>query len=58
MFLPAVLGGEVALPVGDIVEPFVDADDIADVPTAAFADYTRTAAAAHAWAGMPIGAGR
>jgi len=35
MFLPAVLGGEVALPVDDVVEPFVDADDIADVAVAA-----------------------
>lgn len=35
LFLPAVLGGEVALPVGDMVEPFVDAGDIADIATAA-----------------------
>lgn len=35
MFLPAVLGGEVALPVDDVVEPFVDADDVADVAAAA-----------------------
>ena len=35
MFLPAVLGGELALPVDDMVEPFVDADDIADVAAAA-----------------------
>jgi uncharacterized protein YbjT (DUF2867 family) len=33
--LPGVLNGEVALPVGDMVEPFVDADDIADVAVAA-----------------------
>ncbi|WSG38330.1 NAD(P)H-binding protein [Dactylosporangium sp. NBC_01737] len=31
----AVLSGEVALPVGDVPEPFVDADDIADVAVAA-----------------------
>ncbi|MFF5174623.1 NmrA family transcriptional regulator [Micromonospora sp. NPDC000089] len=30
-----VLAGEVALPVGDVPEPFVDADDIADVAVAA-----------------------
>ena len=29
--LDAVLAGEVALPAGDVGEPFVDADDIADV---------------------------
>src|SRR5436190_18866473 len=33
--LEPVLGGEVALPAGDVPEPFVDADDIADVATAA-----------------------
>ena len=33
-----VLGGEVALPAGDIAEPFVDADDIADVAVAALTD--------------------
>lgn len=38
MFLPAVLSGEVALPVGDIVEPFVDADDVAEVATAALTE--------------------
>ena len=30
-----VLAGEVALPAGDVAEPFVDADDIADVAVAA-----------------------
>jgi uncharacterized protein YbjT (DUF2867 family) len=30
-----VLSGEVALPVGDVGEPFIDADDIADVAAAA-----------------------
>jgi uncharacterized protein YbjT (DUF2867 family) len=30
-----VLGGEVALPVGDVAEPFVDAEDIADAAVAA-----------------------
>jgi uncharacterized protein YbjT (DUF2867 family) len=33
-----VLAGEVALPVGDVPEPFVDADDIADVAVAALTD--------------------
>jgi hypothetical protein len=30
-----VLGGKVALPAGEVPEPFVDADDIADVAVAA-----------------------
>jgi uncharacterized protein YbjT (DUF2867 family) len=34
-FLPAVLDGEIVLPVGDAAEPFVDADDIAEVAAAA-----------------------
>jgi len=33
-----VLGGEIALPAGDVGEPFVDADDIADAAVAAFTD--------------------
>jgi uncharacterized protein YbjT (DUF2867 family) len=33
-----VLGGEVALPAGEIPEPFVDADDIADVAVAALTE--------------------
>ncbi len=33
-----VLSGEVALPVGDVREPFVDADDIADVAVAALTE--------------------
>jgi uncharacterized protein YbjT (DUF2867 family) len=33
-----IVGGAVALPVGDVGEPFVDVDDIADVATAAFLD--------------------
>jgi uncharacterized protein YbjT (DUF2867 family) len=33
--LDQVLSGEVALPAGNVVEPFVDADDIADVAVAA-----------------------
>ncbi|KAF0813696.1 NAD(P)H azoreductase [Andreprevotia sp. IGB-42] len=33
--LDAVLAGEITLPVGDVGEPFVDADDIADVAVAA-----------------------
>jgi len=36
--LESVLGGEVALPVGDVKEPFVDADDIADVVVAALTE--------------------
>ena len=34
-FLDMVLGGEIALPAGEVGEPFVDADDIADVAVAA-----------------------
>ena len=34
-FLDSVLSGEVVLPAGDMAEPFVDADDIADVAVAA-----------------------
>ncbi|MEU8779705.1 NAD(P)H-binding protein [Streptomyces sp. NPDC048606] len=37
-FLEPVLAGEIALPTGDAVEPFVDADDIADVVVAALTD--------------------
>ncbi|KQU72920.1 NmrA family transcriptional regulator [Aminobacter sp. DSM 101952] len=36
--LDAVLAGEVALPVGAVREPFIDADDIADAAVAAFTD--------------------
>ncbi len=36
--LDHVLGGEVALPAGDTAEPFIDADDIADVAVAALID--------------------
>jgi uncharacterized protein YbjT (DUF2867 family) len=36
-----VLAGEVALPVGDVGEPFVDVDDIADVAVAALAENGR-----------------
>ncbi|MGX2998539.1 NmrA family NAD(P)-binding protein [Streptomyces sp. JNUCC 64] len=38
MFLEAVRAGEIALPAGDAVEPFVDAGDIADVAVAALTD--------------------
>ena len=31
----AIVAGELALPVGDVLEPFIDADDIADVAVAA-----------------------
>jgi uncharacterized protein YbjT (DUF2867 family) len=37
-FLDLVLSGEVALPAGDVGEPFVDADDIADVAVAALTE--------------------
>lgn len=37
-FLDSVLAGEIALPTADALEPFVDADDIADVVVAALAD--------------------
>jgi uncharacterized protein YbjT (DUF2867 family) len=37
-FLESILTGEVALPVGEIPEPFVDAEDIADVAVAALTD--------------------
>lgn len=38
-WLDGVLAGEIALPVADVAEPFVDADDIADI---AFAALTQT----------------
>ncbi|MFJ8476828.1 NmrA family transcriptional regulator [Kitasatospora sp. NPDC094011] len=37
-FLEPVLAGELALPVGDAVEPFVDVEDIADVAVAALTE--------------------
>jgi uncharacterized protein YbjT (DUF2867 family) len=37
-FVDQVVSGEVALPVGDVREPFVDADDIAEVAVAALTD--------------------
>ncbi|MFD5558723.1 NmrA family NAD(P)-binding protein [Streptomyces sp. NPDC127068] len=37
-FVDAVRAGEIAFPAGDAVEPFVDADDIADVVVAALTD--------------------
>lgn len=37
-FLESVLAGELALPTGDAVEPFVDLDDVADVAVAALTD--------------------
>ena len=37
-FLGQVLSGEVTLPASDMVEPFVDADDIADVAVAALTE--------------------
>lgn len=37
-FLDMVLAGTIALPAGDVPEPFVDADDIADVAVAALTE--------------------
>lgn len=37
-FRDSILSGEVALPVSDMPEPFIDADDIADVAVAALGD--------------------
>jgi uncharacterized protein YbjT (DUF2867 family) len=37
-FLDPILAGEVALPVGPVAEPFIDADDIADIAFAALTD--------------------
>jgi uncharacterized protein YbjT (DUF2867 family) len=37
-FLEGILAGELALPAGDIPEPFVDTDDIADAAVAALLD--------------------
>lgn len=34
----AVIAGEVALPVGDVAEPFIDVDDIADIAVAALTE--------------------
>jgi uncharacterized protein YbjT (DUF2867 family) len=38
LLLPAVLEGTIALPAGDVAEPFVDIDDLADVAVAALVD--------------------
>ncbi len=37
-FLDLIVAGEVALPVGSVAEPFIDADDIADVAVAALTE--------------------
>lgn len=37
-FLDMVLAGEIALPAGEVGEPFIDADDIADVAVAALTE--------------------
>jgi uncharacterized protein YbjT (DUF2867 family) len=37
-FLDMVLGGAITLPAGDVPEPFVDADDIADIAVAALTE--------------------
>lgn len=36
--IDGVLAGEIALPAGDVAEPFIDVDDIADVVTAALTE--------------------
>ena len=36
--LESVLGGELAFPAGDVAEPFVDTDDIADIAVAALTE--------------------
>lgn len=38
MLQGSVLGGEIAFPAGDVAEPFVDADDLADVAVAALTE--------------------
>jgi uncharacterized protein YbjT (DUF2867 family) len=38
VMLASILAGELALPVGDVGEPFIDTDDIADVVAAALTD--------------------
>jgi uncharacterized protein YbjT (DUF2867 family) len=38
LFLDAVLAGEIAVPAGDVGEPFIDVDDIADVAVAALTE--------------------
>lgn len=38
VFMEMVLAGEVTLPAGDVREPFIDADDIADVAVAALTE--------------------
>jgi uncharacterized protein YbjT (DUF2867 family) len=38
MFLQGLLDGELALPVGEVQEPFVDVEDIAEIATAALLD--------------------
>ncbi len=37
-FVDAVRAGEIAVPAGDVAEPFIDVDDIADVVVAALTD--------------------
>ncbi|MFC8228973.1 NAD(P)H-binding protein [Streptomyces sp. NPDC057287] len=41
-FLGPILDGELALPVGDVEEPFIDADDIAEVAATVLADGGQT----------------
>ena len=41
-FLEPVLAGEVAFPAGQVVEPFIDAEDVADVAAVAFVDDRHT----------------
>jgi uncharacterized protein YbjT (DUF2867 family) len=37
-WLESVLGGELAVPAGDVAEPFIDCEDIADIAVAALTD--------------------
>jgi uncharacterized protein YbjT (DUF2867 family) len=41
-FVEPVLAGEVALPAGDVLEPFIDIDDIAEIVVAALTDDRHT----------------
>ena len=42
LFLDGVLAGEIALPVGDVAEPFIDLEDLADVAVAALTEPRHT----------------
>lgn len=38
LLLPSISSGQIAMPAGDVLEPFIDTDDIADVAFAALTD--------------------